>query len=164
MDEKQIYQGHNDFIDTEVALYSNDNYQKDYEVHFTIDSYVPSSQPDTQSTIFNDKLSSSVEDLPYGGKSPGIIVRRNNGKPIEIKSTYGAPTDHSEIRYVDKDPPATAYSGTDIRIFRIDGVIYTSVDNGPLIFANKLAEKFVPNGSPFLLPSGDAPISLACHK
>ncbi|MBQ6460901.1 InlB B-repeat-containing protein [Candidatus Saccharibacteria bacterium] len=123
-----------DFIDTGIALYSSTNYDKDYEVHFTIDSYVPSSQPDTQSTIFNDKLSSSVEDLPYGGKSPGIIVRRNNGKPIEIKSTYGAPTDYSEIRYVDKDPPATAYSGTDIRIFRIDGVIYTSVDNGPLIF------------------------------
>ena len=37
-------------------------------------------------------------------------------------------------------------------------------DKGPLIFANKLAEKLVPNGSPFLLPSGDAPISFACHK
>ena len=123
-----------DFIDTGIALYSNDNYQKDYEVHFTIDSYVPSSQPDSQSTIFNDKLSSSVTASPYGGKSPGIIVRRNGSKPIEIKSTYGAPTDYAELRYVDKEPPATAYNGTDIRIFRIDGVIYTSVDNGPLVF------------------------------
>ena len=123
-----------DFIDTGVALYSNDNYQKDYEVHFTIDSYVPTAQPDTQSTIFNDKLSSSVTENPYGGKSPGIIVRRNGSKYLEIKSTYGAPTDHSEIRYVDKTPPATAYNSTDIRIFRIDGIIYTSVDNGPLVF------------------------------
>ena len=122
-----------DFIDTGIALYSTDNYQLDYEVHFTIDTYVPNSQPDSQSTLFNDKLSSSVTGSPYGGKSPGIIVRRNGSKPIEIKSTYGAPNDHSELRYVDKTPAATAYSGTDIRIFRIDGIIYTSVDNGPLI-------------------------------
>ena len=131
--ECQDYTSYN-YIDTGIALYSNDNYLKDYEVHFTIESYVPTAQPDSQSTIFNDKLSSSVTENPYGGKSPGIIVRRNGSKYIEIKSTYGAPTDHSEIRYVDKTPPATAYNGTDIRIFRIDGIIYTSVDNGPLVF------------------------------
>jgi uncharacterized repeat protein (TIGR02543 family) len=123
-----------DFIDTGIALYSNDNYQLDYEVHFTIDTYSPTAQPDSQSTIFNDKLSTSVTESPYGGKAPGIVIRRNGGKPIEIKSTYGAPTDHAEIAYVDKTPPATAYNGTDIRVFRIDGIIYTSVDNGPLIF------------------------------
>ena len=122
------------FIDTGVALYSSDNYQKDYEVHFTLDAYVPSAQPDSQSTVFNDKLSSSVTGSPYGGKSPGIVVRKNSSNNLEIKSTYGAPTDHVETRYVVKTPPATAYAGTDIRIFRIDGIIYTSVDNGPLVF------------------------------
>lgn len=121
------------FIDTGIALYSNDNYQKDYEVHFTIDTYAPSAQPDNQSTMFNDKLSSSVTDSPYGGKSPGIVVRRNSSSAFEIKSTYGAPTDHAESRVVTKTPPATAYAGTDVRIFRISGMIYTSVDNGPLI-------------------------------
>ena len=123
-----------DYIDTGKALYSNDNYQKDYEVHFTLDTYNPGSQPDTQSTMFNDKLSSSVTGSPYGGKSPGIVVRKNSSQNLEIKSTYGAPTDHAETRYVVKTPPAIAYAGTDIRIFRIDGVIYTSVDNGPLVF------------------------------
>ncbi len=123
-----------DFIDTGIALYSNDNYSLDYEVHFTIDTYNPNSQPSSQSTIFNDKLSEAVTDSPYGGKSPGIIVRRNGGKPIEIKSTYGAPNDSYMIKYVDKSPVATAYNGTDVRIFRIDGVIYTSIDNGPLVF------------------------------
>lgn len=42
------------FIDTGIALYSNDNYQKDYEVHFTIDRYVYGEQPDSQSTMFNE--------------------------------------------------------------------------------------------------------------
>lgn len=37
-------------------------------------------------------------------------------------------------------------------------------ERGPLILANRLGEKFVPKGSPFLLPSGDAPISFACHR
>lgn len=34
-------------------------------------------------------------------------------------------------------------------------------ERGPLILANRLGEKFVPKGSPFLLPSGDAPISFS---
>ena len=123
-----------DFIDTGVALYSNDNYQLDYEVHFTIDTYNPNSQSDSQATIFNDKLSSSVTGSPYGGKSPGIVVRNTSSKYFEIKSSYGAPTEHAESRDVVKAPVATAYAGTDVRIFRIDGVIYTSVDNGPLVF------------------------------
>ncbi len=122
------------YIDTGIALYSNDNYLLDYEVHFVIDAYVPNNQSDSQSTIFNDKLSEAVTESPYGGRSPGIIVRRNGGKPLEIKSTYGAPNDNYMIRYVDKSPTATAYSGTDIRIFRINGIIYTSIDNGPLVF------------------------------
>ncbi len=121
------------FIDTGIALYSNTNYQKDYEVHFTINAYDLSAQVETQATLFNDKLSSSVTESPYGGKSPGIVVRENSSHGLEIKSTYGAPTDHAEVRYVTKTPYATAYTGTDVRIFRISGHIYTSVDNGPLI-------------------------------
>lgn len=129
------------FIDTGIALYSNDNYQKDYEVHFTIDTYNPNAQSDTQSTIFSDKLSTttgggSPRTAPYYGRAPGIIVRKNNSVGIEIKSTYGgnaSTAGEDELRQVTKTPVATAYNGTDIRIFRIDGVIYSSVDNGPLI-------------------------------
>lgn len=125
-----------DFIDTGIALYSSTNYDKDYEVHFTIDVYDPNSQTDNQSTLFNDKLSTSVEDAPYYGRAPGIMVRRNSGSGLEIKSTYGGnatKTANEKSRIVSKEPPATAYTNTDIRIFRIDGVIYTSVDNGPLV-------------------------------
>lgn len=122
-----------DFIDTGIALYSNDNYQKDYEVHFTLDTFNPGGQSESQATMFNDKLSSSVTGSPYDGKSPGIVVRITSSKTFEIKSTYGAPTEHAESRIVTKTPYATAYNGTDVRIFRIDGHIYTSVDNGPLI-------------------------------
>ena len=123
------------YIDTGIALYSNANYQKDYEVHFTIDVFNPNSsvQTETQTTMFNDKLSSSVTGSPYGGKSPGIVVRTTSSHTFEIKSTYGAPTDHAETRDVAKTPYATAYNGTDVRVFRINGHIYTSIDNEPLV-------------------------------
>lgn len=122
-----------DFIDTGIALYSSTNYQKDYEVHFTLDVFNPGGQTESQATIFNDKLSSSVTASPYSGKSPGMVVRITSSKTFEIKSTYGAPTEHAESRVVTKTPYATAYNGTDVRIFRISGTIYTSIDNGPLI-------------------------------
>ena len=122
-----------DYIDTGIALYSNDNYQKDYEVHFTLDTFNPASQLESQATMFNDKLSSSVTESPYGGKSPGVVVRLTSSHTFELKSTYGAPTDHAESRVVTKTPYATAYNGTDVRIFRINGHIYTSIDNGPLV-------------------------------
>lgn len=121
------------FIDTGVALYSNDNYQLDYEVHFTLDTFNPNSQSESQTTMFNDKLSSSVTGSPYGGKSPGVVIRTNGSHGFELKSTYGAPTEHAETRDVSKTPYATAYNGTDVRLFRIDGHIYTSIDNGPLV-------------------------------
>lgn len=124
-----------DFIDTKVALYSSENYAKDYEVHFTIDVYNPSSQVqvESQTTLFNDKLSSSVTGSPYGGKSPGIVVRTTSSNGFEIRSTYGAPNDQPEHRDVIKTPASTGYNGTDVRIFRINQHIYTSLDNGPLI-------------------------------
>lgn len=124
-----------DYIDTEVALYSTENYQKDYEVHFTLDVYNPHSsvQTESQTTMFNDKLSSSVTESPYGGKSPGIVIRTASSNSFEIKSTYGAPTEHAESRVVTKTPYASAYNGTDVRVFRINGHIYSSIDNGPLI-------------------------------
>ena len=121
------------YIDTGIALYNNKNYQKDYEVHFTLDTFNPNAQLETQATMFNDKLSSSVTEMPYGGKSPGAVVRLTSNHAFEIKSTYGAPTDHAISRVVTKTPYTTAYNGTDVRIFRINGHIYTSVDNEPLV-------------------------------
>lgn len=121
-----------DFIDTGIALYSSGNYQKDYEVHFTLDTFNPGGQSESQATIFNDKLSSSVTASPYGGKSPGIVVRITTNKTVEIKSTYGAPTTNDGTKIITKTPYATAYNGTDVRIFRIDGIVYVSIDNGPL--------------------------------
>ena len=64
----------NKYIDTHVALYNETNYEKDYEVGFTIVSYDGSSSgnSNSQATIFNAKLEN--QSLNY----PGIVFRKNN--------------------------------------------------------------------------------------
>ena len=119
------------FIDTGVALYSTANSSKDYEVHFTIDHYVPSENDgmaDQQQTFVSDKLSDSVLSSPYDGKAPGMIVRRS-GNNIQIRSTSGhAANDGSNTKEIFVPSSST----TDISIFRIDGVIYASINHGAL--------------------------------
>ncbi len=116
------------FIDTGIALYSTTNSTKDYEVHFTIDHYVPSENnglADQQQTFVSDKLSSSVTSSPYDGKAPGIIVRRD-GDDIQIRSASGHNNNSSSEISV---PSSTS---TDISVYRIDGIIYASINHGAL--------------------------------
>ena len=69
---------------------------------------------------------------PYGGKSPGIVIRKaSTSNSFEIKSTYTT-TPLDGTRTVVKTG-TNAFAGTDVRVFRINGVIYTSIDNGPLM-------------------------------
>ena len=119
------------FIDTGIALYSNDNYLDDYEVHFTIDHYDPSendSMADQQQTFVSDKLSETVTSSPYDGKAPGMIVRRV-GDNIQIRNTYGHSSSAS-ANYGDYIVPAS--STTDIAVYRIDNMVYASINHGPL--------------------------------
>lgn len=116
------------FIDTGIALYNSANYQKDYEVHFTIDHYDPSENnglADQQQTFVGDKLSDSVTASPYDGKAPGMIVRRS-GDNIQIRSSSGHTSSSSSEIIV----PSS--STTDISVYRIDSVIYASINHGSL--------------------------------
>lgn len=115
------------FIDTGVALYSQANYLKDYEIHFTIDHYLPSEQvnqsgDNSQQTFVSDKLGSNAP----GGQAPGIIVRRNGNTNIDINSRMNDTPGDGNL--------AINYVGiTDVSVFRIDHKIYYSVNNGPLV-------------------------------
>ena len=119
------------FIDTGIALYNNANYAKDYQIHFTIDHYEPSEQnnsQDSQQTFVSEKLGSGASDAPYNGKAPGLIVRRS-GNNIEIKNSFGQGTDSTNSKKT-----VVAYKDTaEISVFRINHVIYSSVNSGPLI-------------------------------
>ena len=124
------------FIDTEVPLYSQANFSKDYEIHFTIDHYLPSEQVDYygsedngQQTFVNDKLGSNAGDK----KAPGVVVRRNGGNNIDINSKYsdaqiGAPYNYQQV--------------SDVSVFRLDGTMYYSLNGGPLVFLQNLPSNY----------------------
>ena len=124
------------FIDTGIPLYNQTNFSKDYEIHFTIDHYLPSEQVDYfgsedngQQTFVNDKLGSNAGDK----KAPGVVVRRNGGSNIDINSKYSdtqisAPYNYQQV--------------SDVSVFRLDGTIYYSLNGGPLIFLQDLPSNY----------------------
>lgn len=115
------------FIDTGIALYSQENYLKDYEIHFTIDHYLPSEQvnqegDNSQQTFVSAKLGSQAGDK----KAPGIIVRRNGNTNIDFNSRMNDEVGPGNIQI-----PYGRVS--DVSIFRINNKVYYSVNDGPLI-------------------------------
>ena len=63
----------NKLIDTNICIFNEDNYEKDFLISFTVDSYVPGSQPESQTTIFNAFRERT-------GQGYGILLRRNKDK------------------------------------------------------------------------------------
>ena len=115
------------FIDTGIALYSQANYLKDFELHLTLDHYIPSEQVDYfgsedngQQTFVSDKLGSHAGD----GKAPGILVRRATTN-IDFNTKFGDEQKKKEIPYSQVH---------DVSMFRLDNKIYYSYDGGPLVF------------------------------
>ena len=115
------------FIDTGIALYSQENYLKDYEIHFTIDHYLPSEQvnqegDNNQQTFVSDKLGSQAGDK----KAPGVIVRRNGNTNIDFNSRMNDVVGPGNVQI-----PYGRVS--DVSIFRLNNKVYYSVNDGPLI-------------------------------
>jgi len=114
------------YIDTEIPLYSTANIQKDYEIHMKIDHYVPGEQvnyygteDNSQQTFFSDRLSSTGGD----GSGSGVIMRRNKNDISILSKTA---LDHGDVNI-----PYTQM--TEISVYRIDSVIYYSLNGGPLV-------------------------------
>ncbi|MBR5046221.1 InlB B-repeat-containing protein [Candidatus Saccharibacteria bacterium] len=123
------------FIDTGIALYSQQNASKDFEIHFTIDSYNPSTQVgnDNQQTFVNDKVSSTaVSSTIASGEAPGLIVRRN-GSSIEFNSKMNSDQERPTV-----STNTIMNGGGDISIFRLDHKIYYSINNGPLVLVQDI--------------------------
>ncbi|MBP3255496.1 MAG: InlB B-repeat-containing protein [Clostridia bacterium] len=118
-DEPFTFTGSN-YLDTGIALYSEANWQKDFEMGFTIDEYV-ASQNVNQAVFFNSKY--EVESLKF----PGLVVRRDADKnAIEVTQQI-----NHGIKAIQKfNTPAIPCT---VKVYRISGVIYYSVNGGGLI-------------------------------
>ena len=118
------------YIDTGIALNSQANASKDYEIHFTIDHYLPSENPtsknDGQQTFVSSKVPSST--TIGGGNAPGVIVRKN-GNDISFESK------------MNNDNPRKAFAASEVQeasLYRIDGILYVSINSGPLVLLQDL--------------------------
>ena len=113
--------GTHKYIDTGIKLYDSTNYEKDYEVGFTITAYDYSHQYQEQGdsasqvAFFNSKLENEARHWP------GLVVRKSSDK-IEVTETITKPNGSSEKK--------TAYgaSATPVKVVitRVNGIVYYS--------------------------------------
>ncbi len=111
------------YIDTGIKLYSETNKGKDYEIGFTIEEYVPSSNVD-QATLMNTKY----ESTGY----PGVVFRKQDNTQFELASRKTSSANEN-YRF--------ASAGVrDVKIWRINNEIYYKIDDGPKTFLNNLSQ------------------------
>ena len=106
------------YIDTGIELYSQENWDKDYEIGFTIDEYNYNDQV-KQATIVSDKY--EVESLDY----PGMAFRRSNDDFSKLEITQNQNGNKAAI-------PLSYTLPLKVRIVRIDKVVYYSINDGEL--------------------------------
>ena len=113
------------YIDSQIALYDSTNHDKDYEIHFEIVSY-DGSQNEGQATFFNTKN----EGTGY----PGLVVRRSTNKSKEIEFASRKTSGANESVILNSDDI------TKMSVYRINGEIYYSLNDGEKIFVNDLTQ------------------------
>ena len=104
----------NKYINTHVSLYNNDNYDKDYEVGFTIVDMDLSNEK-FQASLFNTKLEYNDNNYNY----PGLVFRIKSATHFEISQTSNKVNTKLPIQ----SSNITSASPVDVKIMRKSGVI-----------------------------------------
>ena len=107
------------YINTGWELYSEENYEKDFEIGFKIIEYNSNANV-LQATFANSKYESGNDN----GPNPGFVVRKS-GNNIEISQKING------TKIVKTFPGNNV---TEVKIARVDGVIYYSVNGGDYTF------------------------------
>ena len=113
--------GTHTYIDTGVKLYNQDNYEKDYEIGFTIvdydynGQYIEPGDSASQVTFMNTKLEDSSRTWP------GLVIRKS-AERVEVTQTIGG---------VKKTTYANASNVVNVAVTRVDGKVYYSFNNAP---------------------------------
>ena len=109
-------------INTNLSLYNEENYQRDYEISFTIDEFDENGQDSgvSQFTFMNTKYENSSKGYP------GLVFRKDTsaGK-YEITQT---------IEGVKVSKKISITSPMTVKVERVSGVIYYTINNGERLF------------------------------
>ena len=105
------------YIDTGIMLYNNANWQKDYEIAFTIEEYDPDEQPHYQSVLLNTKYEN--ENLKW----PGLTFRKSTTR-LELTQTINMGQKVSKYTNYNIEVPYR------VKILRISGKVYYEFNYG----------------------------------
>lgn len=114
------------YIDTGVALFSEGNAARDFEVYFTLDDYA-STQPNNQGTLFNAKYENS--SMLY----PGFTLRMSGSNVQTMELTGRIGNDNTDADKAKKDISTASLKGKEMKIVRVGGLVSYSIDGGELI-------------------------------
>ena len=121
----------NKYIDTQVSLYSEENYDKDYEIGFTIVEYDYSAN-EKQATLASAKLENST--LKY----PGLVFRQTTTNGVfEIAQTIKGVKQTKTHSFTN---PITNANSIDVIIKREDGVVSYSFNGSEMILLQDTTE------------------------
>ena len=113
------------YIDTGVALFSEENAGKDFEIYFTLSDYA--STQEKQGTLFNAKYENS--SMYY----PGFTIRTVNtdGGAMEITGRLGK--DNTNADKANNSIVTADIKNKEVKIVRVGGMVSYSIDGGGMI-------------------------------
>lgn len=113
------------YIDTGVALFSEENAGKDFEIYFTLSDYA--STQEKQGTLFNAKYENS--SMYY----PGFTIRTVNtdGGAMEITGRLGK--DNTNADKANNSIVTADIKNKEVKIVRVGGMVSYSIDGGEMI-------------------------------
>ena len=113
------------YIDTGVALFSEDNAGRDFEIYFTLTDYATTQIK--QGTLFNAKYENS--SMYY----PGFTIRTvsTDGEAMEIAGRLGK--DNTNADKANNGITTADIKNKEVKIVRVGGMVSYSIDGGELI-------------------------------
>jgi len=113
------------YIDTNVALFSEENAGRDFEVYFTLTDYATTQAQ--QGTLFNAKYENS--SMYY----PGFVIRTvgTNGETMEITGRLGK--DNTNADKANNSITTADIKNKEVKIVRVGGMVSYSIDGGEMI-------------------------------
>ena len=113
-----------EYIDTGIALYSDANVGKDYEIYFEIDAFDPKNSGQVGYNSDDNKQHTFLNAKDPTGNANGLIVRRKtSGDSVEV---------NSKAKTIQPTAPSKAGNQIEsIKVARRNGIIYYSFNGEP---------------------------------
>lgn len=124
------YLGEN-HIDTDISLFSEENYRKDFKVSFNIDEFLPESTIH-RATLFNSTLEEKNRQYP------GIVLRKHDNMSGYYTLGSNVVKDHKKLSSIKLNIPV---AGTDrLTLIRKNNLLCYAINDGEPVYVDDYTE------------------------